>query len=457
MITPATELKFDIPYQIPGLDFISQRFWTPYQPTQLGRPITTKTWFQSRFATMNWWGLRDALSKDGLDISLNYTSDLAGNVTGGMSRGFTYCDNLTLDLEFQSGPLFGYQGGTLSVIMLNRDGNSLSAQNIGNQFTVQQVYGGSTAIFYGLAYNQRFCDDKISFKFGRMTAGDDFASSPLYWLYMNNGIDGSPKSLKINGKFSSYPWAVWGARLRALVTPENEAMLGIYQVTPQTSLPYMHGFNWTMNPGDGVMVLGQFGWAPEFFKPINPSAPAVQGDGKAVAPIADNLTPRGLPGHYWMGGYYSTWTYPQCGTSQGQPGAYGLYWHFDQMLYRMNPCKDTGLTAWSAFALCPQQNTAKVPFQFNGGLVYPGLIPCRPRDVSIVGVAYGNFSSNYALANQSSLGGYATFELVYELGYRINMTRFAYVQPDLQWVINPGGSGSIPNALVLGAQIGVTF
>jgi porin len=31
------------------------------------------------------------------------------------------------------------------------------------------------------------------------------------------------------------------------------------------------------------------------------------------------------------------------------------------------------------------------------------------------------------------------------------------VQPDIQWVINPGGTGNIPNALVLGAQMGVTF
>jgi hypothetical protein len=46
--------------------------------------------------------------------------------------------------------------------MLNRDGSNLSANNIGNQFTVQQVYGGSTAIFYGLAYDQHFCDDKLA-------------------------------------------------------------------------------------------------------------------------------------------------------------------------------------------------------------------------------------------------------------------------------------------------------
>jgi porin len=452
------DLRFDIPYQIPELNWGNQRFWDPYRSNR----VNTKNWFQSDYALQNWFGLRDTLANHGLDVSFNYTSDIAGNVTGGKSRGMTYCDNFTLDLEFQSQPLFGYKGGTLSVIMLNRDGSNLSAQNIGNQFTVQQVYGGSTAIFYALAYNQRFCDDRFSFKFGRMSAGDEFASSPLYWLYMNNGIDGNPQSLPVNGMFSTYPWGVWGARIRALVTHETEAMLGVYQVSPQVSRPSMHGLNWNFNPGDGLMLIGQYGWTHEFFKPAT-SAPAKTSDGKATvagknlsSPAADAI-PHGLPGHYWMGGYYSTYSYPQWGTSQKQNGGYGLYWHFDQMLYRMNPFKDTGLTAWSAFVLCPQQNTAKVPFQYNGGLVYTGLLPFRPQDVSIFGVAYGNFSSNYAQANQATLGGYATYELVYEWGYRINMTKFAYIQPDAQWVINPGGTGTIPNALVLGAQVGVVF
>lgn len=460
------DLRFDIPFQIPELNWGNQRFWDPYRTSR----NNNKNWLQSDYATLNWFGLRDTLASHGLDISVTYTSDMSGNPVGGKSAGFTYCDNFTFDLEFQSKPLFGYDGGTLSVIGIERNGNNLSARNVGNQFTVQQVYGGTGFIFYGLAYNQRFCNDRFSFKFGRMAAGDEFASSPLYWLYMNNGIDGNPQSLPVNGKFTTYPWSVWGSRLRALVTKETELMLGVYQTTPQVSQSYMHGFNWDMNPGDGVMLISQLGWAHEFIKPSPPapSTSAKSSDGKSVAaksasdgkslatPAADAI-PHGLPGHYWMGGYYSTWSFPQFGSSQRQNGAYGLYWHFDQMLYRLNPFKDTGLTAWSAFMLCPQQNTAKVPFQYNGGLVYTGMIPVRPQDVTIFGVAYGNFSSNYAQANQATAGGYATYELAYELGYRFNMTKFAYIQPDMQWIINPGGTGTIPNALVLGAQIGVTF
>ena len=53
--------------------------------------------------------------------------------------------------------------------------------------------------------------------------------------------------------------------------------------------------------------------------------------------------------------------------------------------------------------------------------------------------------------------GSPSYEMVFEWAYRVQINKFLYAQPDVQWVVNPGGTGNIPNALVLGAQIGVTF
>jgi porin len=41
-----------------------------------------------------------------------------------------------------------------------------------------------------------------------------------------------------------------------------------------------------------------------------------------------------------------------------------------------------------------------MPFQVNGGAVYTGLIPGRKTDATLLGIAYGNFSPNFA-AQQS--------------------------------------------------------
>jgi porin len=48
-------------------------------------------------------------------------------------------------------------------------------------------------------------------------------------------------------------------------------------------------------------------------------------------------------------------------------------------------------------------------------------------------------------------------EWVLEFGYIIQLPGNAFLQPNVQWILQPGGSGDIPNALVLGAQMGISF
>lgn len=93
----------------------------------------------------------------------------------------------------------------------------------------------------------------------------------------------------------------------------------------------------------------------------------------------------------------------------------------------------------------------------SGGAVYTGLLPGRSDDFTILGINYGKLSTDFANTVQQATNLRPTYELVYEVGYRINTTKFSYIQPDLQWILNPGGCSNTPNALVLGVQLGVVF
>ncbi len=435
------------------------RFWSFYNPETA--KLGSKEWWNDSYAFGRWWGARDALYKEGVDFSLTYTNNIAGNPAGGLDQGFTYTDNTLIGAAFDMEKLVGWNGATFTVSGLNRAGSSLSQDYIGNQFTVQQVYGGQTAMFYALILEQKLLDDRLALKAGRFAAGDDFASSPIYWLYMNNGIDGNPQAVPVNAQFSAYPWAVWAARLKAKVTSEIDVMVGAYQVSNRVFNPAYHGLDWSIRPDDGILLVSQIGWSPEFFKQSVPAPSEKHSDqdgkslaGKSMLPMTEQ---KGLPGHYWFGAYYSPWQYPQFGTTQTAGNGYGFYWNADQMVYQESPGSDQGLTLWSAFVLSPQENISKVPFQANGGVVYKGLIPARDQDYSVFGVAYGQFSRDYAATQSAINQGNPGYELVLEWGYRLQVNQFLYVQPDIQWVINPGGRSEIPNALVLGAQMGVTF
>ena len=99
-------------------------------------------WWNSGELTGDWGGIRNTIYDDGITIFANYTNNIAGNPVGGQSAGFTYCDNITFGLELDLERIIGWKGGHLTVSGLNRDGSNLSQENIGNQFTVQQVFGG---------------------------------------------------------------------------------------------------------------------------------------------------------------------------------------------------------------------------------------------------------------------------------------------------------------------------
>jgi hypothetical protein len=86
-----------------------------------------------------------------------------------------------------------------------------------------------------------------------------------------------------------------------------------------------------------------------------------------------------------------------------------------------------------------------------------------PLDIAALGVVFGHFTNDLQESQQRAqpLGltaGVQQHETVVEFTYRFAFIRSAlYFRPDLQYIIRPGGTGRIPNALALGAQVGVNF
>jgi porin len=47
--------------------------------------------------------------------------------------------------------------------------------------------------------------------------------------------------------------------------------------------------------------------------------------------------------------------------------------------------------------------------------------------------------------------------MAFEFTYQAQVTKWLTVQPDIQFIINPGGTHDLSNALVIGARAVVTF
>lgn len=102
----------------------------------------------------------------------------------------------------------------------------------------------------------------------------------------------------------------------------------------------------------------------------------------------------------------------------------------------------------------------------DGGFGFKGPLVDQPDDLLTIGLAYGRISDEAALADR--LAGAPTpvrdYEALVEATYNISVAPGWSVQPDLQYVIHPGGNiakptgaGTIRDALVLGVRTTFNF
>lgn len=386
------------------------------------------------------WGQdKKSLIDHGIGINSSFTADMLGNPVGGHAQGFAYAGSLGLGLNIDFGKACGLTGFEFYSSVVWRTGTNLSQRKIKNQFTVAEVYGSQTVKLNELYIRQTLFDKSLLFKLGRLNAGNDFLTSPLYAHFVNNAFDGNPVSVFYNVPFTAYPNATWGAYVQYMPSSWLLMKFACYNANSYINQNKFHGVNFTFNSTNGVI------WITEWCLLVNQRADS-----------------NGLPGNYKVGFFYQTGDARKFlgGKEKGDPC---LYFLLDQTIYRPKKGeKNTGLTPFTAVILMPN-NRNTMPFFLLGGFVFRGVIPSRPDDGPSLGFAYGKYSTDLSQLQRISkrmglIGPHGSqpqnFEALIELCYWIQATSWLSFVPDLQYIIHPSGR-NIPNAWVVGVQINI--
>jgi porin len=117
---------------------------------------------------------------------------------------------------------------------------------------------------------------------------------------------------------------------------------------------------------------------------------------------------------------------------------------------------DQGLGWFGRIAFDPQDRNF-IGLYFDIGLTYKGLISGRDNDTIGAAFVYAQLTrgARQAAIASGSIGVGA--EMVLEVTYQAQITKWLIMQPDLQFVINPGGNQDLKNALVIGLRRAITF
>jgi porin len=399
---------------------------------------SSSAWDRPHSLTGDWGGWRSELEDEyGIFLFGNYTAEVAGNPVGGITQGIKYTHNIGLAFLVDLDTLAGIPHTTFIASASNREGSSLSKENIGNVYAVQQIYGGQTTRLVLLALGTELLDGTLDVVAGRLNGLDDFVASPLYCNAQNLAFCGNPLSIPVDVNISSYPNTAWGARVSWSPVKAFYAMGGTYNTRTDFRQNKFHGVDFSIHPDSGVIGIGEVGVHPHNIGP----------DGLFTS----------LPGDYKVGGYWDTEPVTVFSTGERDRGTGGFYLAFDQMLWREpDSTPDQGIYQWFAFHWAPSERNPQDRF-FTWGLVYPGMIPGRDTDVFGIYGAYGHFSPAQRRAQEAANQPGQVYEMVLEVNYRINVLPWFYIQPDIQGIINPGAAGKIDDALVLAMQFGVPF
>ena len=394
----------------------------------------------------NWPTLNSLLkSPQWLDLSLNVQSDVLGNPSGGTKQTSNWIQQTTLDASFSSG--FGKEEalwkeadhwkGNLQFMVFS--GQSGYGQSIGSAFPMTTI-DQSIGLWLTEATVTRSAGmGEVDFKAGVFSLNPGFIEAPVLNAYissaLNNTLNRNDADLPINPYVAPGVELHWrpgtaGKGNNGDLGPYGDWHLGAFLLNPENTLASLFGVNPDQAQINGSMHLVQWSFdrlpgSKRVKQPIRVGqtsisrqlpVPLLQIGGSYV----DNRT-----NNNFTAGVFSTLTL-------AVPTPLGI----DNRM-------------WLGISRSSENSTNPSPFFASGGWLSQGVIPRRPLDVLALGLGRTTLYDG-AVGN---LGQQAMLEVNYSAVINSTLT----LQPFLQWVLNPSGTGTIANILALGLQLQLQF
>ena len=364
-------------------------------------------------------GMRPLLDDNGVIVEMAYIAEFFNNLRGGLNtdgageyRG-NFDFTLTIDTE-----RLGLLPGSIFFYTQLGHGTSITADHVGDAQTLSNIDSGYLFQISEYWIEQLLFDGRLRVKLGKQDSAVDFVS-------VEYGGDFSQSSLAVipTIPMPTFPDPSLGVAVFWELTDWLSFGAGVYEGAPKGG---NSGFNTAF---DRSRHGGVFSIYEVTLKPV----------------LGTN---KDLPGIYRFGGWHHSADFDEVdGDGDIIQGNYGFYLAFDQMLYHEKDDSDQGLGAFVQYGWAPK-NRNEISCYVGAGFSYVGLIPGRDEDITGIGVALALWSKR--LDNFTS-------ETAIEFFYKIQLTDSVSIKPDIHYIANPGGEGTIKDAVALGARLEVVF
>jgi porin len=420
--------------------------------------------------------LRSALWNYGITFGIQDINEVWGNVAGGIKRGASY-DGVTLfSVGLDTQRAFGWSGGTFNVSAWNIRGRNISTDNLLNLQTVSGILATPTTRIWEAWFQQSFLDGQFDIRLGQQSLDQEFIASSNSGLFINTMM-GWPMlpSADLYAGGPAYPLSSLGVRLRGQLPAGFTALGGVFQDNPpggpfdaDSQLLGSTRFGGNLNLRTGALIIGELQYALN-----QPTNGQMDYGGRSA----------GLPGTYKLGFWFDTAPFESPrfdntgmplaetgGTPLNLRNNYSIYGVVDQMIWRPAEDSPRSVSLFARLMGAPGDRNL-INFSLNAGVTLKAPLPGRDDDTFGVGFgiakvspATAGFDADTAVFSGSPVPNRGT-ETFIEVTYQIQVSGWWQVQPDFQYVFNPGGgildpdnpSQRVANEAIFGLRSIVTF
>jgi porin len=367
-----------------------------------------------------------------VDLSIVYTFDIWHNARGGIRKGTRYLDNLDLTAKVDAERAFGWRGATLFAYALYNNGAGLSRDLVGDFQSASNIETAVRAARLFQAWvEQKLAGEKASVKFGLYDLNSEFDGQQTGALFVNSSHGIGP-DFSQSGKNGPSIFPVTSLAVRA-----DYRLSSQWQVRAAV----LDGV-----PGD----------------PAHPKRTAIKlghGDGALMVAEVEHEAgrTRAVVG-YWR---YTSRSDDVLATARaGEPvrgsGNDGIYMTVERRFVPPNHQAESGLRGWLRLGFADDRYNP-LDHYLGGGLVYTGPFEGRPEDRAGIAFARAHWGNPYRRSLAIKDIRSPTTELSVEATYRAVVNKWLTLQPDVQYIVNPGGDENDRDALSFGLRTQIGF
>jgi porin len=356
-------------------------------------------------------------------VSFSYTGELVTNTAGGAQRGSVFAGVAGVQFTLLLKQLVAWQGARLFVFVLGTHGGAPS-RFVGDVQGVSNLEAPAEVRLEEAWLQQSLLDSRLSWLVGRYDLNTEFYRLQSGALFINSSFGIGPEfSHSGLAGPSIFPSTLVGTRLD--FKPSRNVVFRAAVV-------------------DGPLLVGEVALLS---RPDTAGQPRQRRFG-----IGRGMT-RPYSGKLALGAWYYTTRFPDLDAPVQHRGSSGAYLIADQTLWSRSG-RPGALTGFAQLGL-GDGRVNQIGDYVGGGLTLVAPLPSRAQDELGLAVAAAQNGSHHDRA-QAAAGVPAAGETTVELTYLAQLGSWLAVQPDVQYVIHPGGTRAMRSATALGLRIAIS-